>query len=90
MIFKRLETITLPGPKYRVIQVKLDVTKQLFQTENNQWGSKMGFVHVLLVGKFVFLPLEWILNLGAGLHSLQHLVVIVVRSQKKHNFKLQF
>ena len=32
---------------YRVIQVKLDVTKQLFQTENNQWGSKMGFVHVL-------------------------------------------
>ena len=26
--------------KYRVIQVNLDETKQLFQTENNPWGSK--------------------------------------------------
>ena len=26
---------------YRVIQGKLDETKQLFQTENNQWGSKL-------------------------------------------------
>ena len=25
---------------YRVIQDKLDETKQLFQTENNQWSSK--------------------------------------------------
>ena len=32
---------------YRVFQVKLDETKQLFQTEKNQWGSKTGFVHVL-------------------------------------------
>ena len=40
--------------------------------------------------EFVFLPLEWILNLEAALHSLQHLVVIVLRSQKMHNFKLQF
>ena len=32
---------------YRGIQVKLDETKQLFQIENNQWGSKTGFVHFL-------------------------------------------
>ena len=32
---------------YRVIQDILDETKQLFETENNQWGSKTGFVHVL-------------------------------------------
>ena len=29
-------------------------------------------VHVLLVGDFVVLPLEWILNLEASQHSLQH------------------
>ena len=32
---------------YRIIRDKLDKTKQLFQTENNQWGSKMWFVHDL-------------------------------------------
>ena len=26
--------------RYRVSQVKLDETKQLFQTENNPWGQK--------------------------------------------------
>ena len=30
------------------------------------------YVHVLLVGDFVVLPLEWILNLEASQHSLQH------------------
>ena len=37
----------------------------------------------------MFLPLEWILNVEAGLHSLQLLVVIVLRLQKMDNFELQ-
>ena len=45
-----------------------------------------GYVHVHKVGTFVFLPLEWILNLEAGLHSLKYLVVAVLRSQKNAKF----
>ena len=30
------------------------------------------FLHVLYVWEVVFLPLEWILNLEASQHSLQH------------------
>ena len=37
--------------------------------------------------EFVFLPLEWILNLKASLHSLQHLVVLVLRSLKNAQFR---
>ena len=33
-----------------------------------------------------FLPLEWILKLEAGLHSLKYLVVTVLRSPKNAKF----
>ena len=35
-------------------------------------GLEKGYVHVVLVGTFVFLPLEWILNLEDSPQSLQH------------------
>ena len=35
-------------------------------------GLEKGYVHVVQVWTFVFLPLEWILNLEVSLHSLQH------------------
>ena len=38
----------------------------------------------------MFLPLEWILNLEARLRSLQHLVVIVLRSQKMQILNFSF
>ena len=41
-------------------------------------------------GILFFLPLEWILILETGLHNLQHLVVIVLRSQKCTILNLSF
>ena len=42
---------------------------------------------------FFFVPLEWILNLEAGLHSLKYLVLhssITKITKKIHNFGFQF
>ena len=46
-----------------------------------------GYVHVVQVGKFVFLPLEWILKLEAGLHHLKYLVIAVLRSPNTAKFR---
>ena len=56
---------------YRVFHNGLSEIKLKYCQQGLLFGLKMGHVHVPQVGGFVFLPLEWRLNLEDSLHSLQ-------------------
>ena len=56
---------------YRVFHNGLSEIKLKYFQQGLLFGLKMGHVHVSQVGGFVFLPLEWRLNLEDSLHSLQ-------------------
>ena len=43
--------------------------------------------HIHKASPYDLQPLEWILNSEAGLHSLQYLVVTVLRSPKNAQFQ---
>ena len=57
---------------YRVFYNALSEIKLKYCQQGLLFGLKKGHVHVSQVGGFVFLPLEWRLNLEDSLHSLQH------------------
>ena len=56
---------------YRVFHNGLSEIKLKYCQQGLLFGLKMGHVHVPQVGRFVFLRLEWRLNLEDSLHSLQ-------------------
>ena len=56
---------------YRVFHNGLSEIKLKYCQQGLLFGLKMGHVHVPQVGGFVFLRLEWRLNLEDSLHSLQ-------------------
>ena len=57
---------------YRVFRNALTNFGSLEYQQKLSMELETRYVHVLLVGDFVVLPLEWILNLEASQHSLQH------------------
>ena len=69
--FCNLVDQVLLGLLYRVFHNALREIKLKYCQQGLLFGLKKGHVHVPQVGGFVFLPLEWRLNLEDSLHSLQ-------------------
>ena len=61
--------------------------KGLKISENQYVDEKIRQYHNHKASPFDLQPLEWILNAEAGLHSLQYLVVAVLRSPKNAQFQ---
>ena len=75
---------------YSVSHLRNSFFKGPKMSENQYVDKEKRQQHNQKASPFDLQPLEWILNTEAGLHSLQYLVVIVLRSQKMHNIKLHF
>ena len=79
--------VTLFIWSYRVFHLRMCFLKGLKMSENQYEDKTIRQYHNHKASPFDLQPLEWIFNTDAGLHSLQYLVVIVLRSPKNAQFQ---